>query len=38
VVDTLDGGESPTDALLTDVQLILTVVAWVGVCIFMLLP
>ena len=38
VVDTLDGGESPTDALLTDVQLMLTVLAWVGVCVWMLLP
>lgn len=32
VVEELDGGESPTDALLADWQLLLTVVLWVGVC------
>ncbi|MDO4795082.1 MAG: decaprenyl-phosphate phosphoribosyltransferase [Brachymonas sp.] len=32
VVETLDGGESPTDALLADWQLLLTVVLWVLAC------
>ncbi|GAA5180612.1 decaprenyl-phosphate phosphoribosyltransferase [Niveibacterium umoris] len=32
VVESLDGGESPTDALLEDWQLLLTVLAWVGAC------
>lgn len=32
IVDTLEGGESPTDALFSDWQLILTIVIWVGVC------
>lgn len=32
VVEELDGGESPTDALLADWQLLLTVVTWVAVC------
>lgn len=38
VVDELDGGESPTDALLADWQLLLTVVLWVGVCVVTLWP
>jgi decaprenyl-phosphate phosphoribosyltransferase len=38
VVDALDGGESPTDALLTDWQLLATVVAWVAVCVYALWP
>ncbi len=38
VVDVLDGGESPTDALLTDWPLLLTVVAWVAVCMWALWP
>jgi decaprenyl-phosphate phosphoribosyltransferase len=38
VVDQLDGGESPTDALLADIQLLLTVVLWVGVCAWALWP
>jgi len=32
VVEKLDGGESPTDALLADWQLLLTVVVWVAAC------
>lgn len=32
VVEALDGGESPTDALLADWQLLLTVVFWVMTC------
>jgi 4-hydroxybenzoate polyprenyltransferase len=38
VVEELDGGESPTDALLADWQLLLTVVAWVSVCAWSLWP
>jgi decaprenyl-phosphate phosphoribosyltransferase len=36
VVDVLDGGESPTDALLKDWPLLLTVVGWVVACIWAL--
>ncbi len=32
VVEELDGGESPTDALLNDWQLLLTVVLWIAAC------
>lgn len=32
VVEALDGGESPTDALLADWQLLLTVLLWVAAC------
>jgi len=32
IVEIGKGGESPTDALVTDVQLMLTVVAWLGLC------
>ena len=38
VVDVLDGGESPTDALLTDWPLLLTVVGWVSACLWALWP
>ena len=38
VVETLDGGESPTDALLADWQLLLTVLVWGGVCMWALWP
>jgi 4-hydroxybenzoate polyprenyltransferase len=38
VVEALDGGESPTDALLSDWPLLLTVVSWVGVCVWALWP
>lgn len=38
VVETLDGGESPTDALLTDWQLSVTVVLWVTLCSWALWP
>ena len=34
VVDELDGGESPTDALLRDWPLLITVLAWVAVCVW----
>jgi 4-hydroxybenzoate polyprenyltransferase len=38
VVEALDGGESPTDALLTDWQLSLTVLLWVAACGWALWP
>lgn len=38
VVDQLDGGESPTDALLSDAQLIAVVVLWIGTCTWALWP
>ena len=38
VVESLAGGESPTDALFSDWQLLLTVTIWVGVCFWALWP
>ena len=38
VVDVLDGGESPTDALLNDGPLLFTVVGWVAACLWALWP
>lgn len=38
VVEELDGGESPTDALLNDWQLLLIVAFWVAACGWMLWP
>lgn len=38
VVEALDGGESPTDALLEDWQLLLTVVLWIAACAWTLWP
>lgn len=38
VVDARDGGESPTDALLQDWQLLFTVAAWIGVCVWNIWP
>ncbi|KPQ30437.1 MAG: UbiA prenyltransferase [Marinobacter excellens HL-55] len=38
VVETMDGGESPTDALFSDWQLLLTVVLWVAACGWALWP
>lgn len=38
VVETLEGGESPTDALFSDWQLLLTVVLWVLACGWALWP
>lgn len=38
VVEELEGGESPTDALLADVPLMLTVLVWIGVCGWVLRP
>ena len=34
VVETLEGGESPTDALLSDIPLIVTILFWVGACAY----
>lgn len=38
VVEKLDGGESPTDALLSDAQLLVTVAVWIGACLWVLWP
>jgi decaprenyl-phosphate phosphoribosyltransferase len=38
VVEELEGGESPTDALLADWQLLLTVVLWTSICGWALWP
>ncbi|MDR1529356.1 MAG: decaprenyl-phosphate phosphoribosyltransferase [Burkholderiales bacterium] len=38
VVETLDRGESPTDVLLSDWQLLLTVVLWIAFCVWALWP
>jgi 4-hydroxybenzoate polyprenyltransferase len=38
VVEARDEGESPTDALLTDLQLIATILLWIGACIWALWP
>lgn len=38
VVEKFDGGESPTDALLADWQLMLTVVLWIAACVWALWP
>lgn len=38
VTEIQEGGESPTDALLSDKQLMLTVIGWIGVCLWVLWP
>ena len=38
IVETLKGGESPTDVIIQDKQILLTVFLWVGCCIWVLLP
>lgn len=38
VVDVLDGGESPTDALLKDWPLLLTILVWVVACVWAVWP
>lgn len=38
VVEVLDGGESPTDALLSDWQLMATAMLWTSVCVWTLWP
>ncbi|HFT8656079.1 TPA: decaprenyl-phosphate phosphoribosyltransferase [Enterobacter cloacae] len=37
-VDSLDGGESPTDSLLSDYPLMVTILVWIGTCVYVLLP
>lgn len=36
LVDVLNEGESPTDALLQDIQLLLTVILWIGCCFWVI--
>jgi decaprenyl-phosphate phosphoribosyltransferase len=38
VVEKLEGGESPTDALLSDLPLLATVLLWVAACVWVLWP
>jgi len=38
VVEKLEGGESPTDALLFDLPLLATVLVWIGACLWVLWP
>jgi hypothetical protein len=38
VVEEQDGGESPTDILFTDWQLLLAIIVWGGVWLWMLWP
>lgn len=38
IVEKFEGGESPTDALLSDWQLLLTVALWVAACGWVLWP
>jgi 4-hydroxybenzoate polyprenyltransferase len=37
VIESLDGGESPTDAVLSDLPLAVAIVIWVGICVLALL-
>lgn len=38
VVEKLEGGESPTDALLSDLPLLGTVLVWIGACLWVMWP
>jgi 4-hydroxybenzoate polyprenyltransferase len=38
IVETLKGGESPTDVIVQDWQILLTVAFWIGCCIWVLIP
>lgn len=38
VVESLEGGESPTDALMADKQLLVTILVWIGACGWALWP
>lgn len=38
IVDTLKGGESPTDVIIKDKQILFTVAVWIACCIWVLLP
>jgi len=36
VVERLDGGESPTDAVLSDLPLAIAILIWIGICLVVL--
>ena len=38
IVETLKGGESPTDVIIQDKQILMTVLLWIGCCIWVLFP
>lgn len=38
IVETLKGGESPTDVIIQDKQILMTILLWIGCCIWVLLP
>lgn len=38
IVDTLKGGESPTDVVIYDKQILITVLLWTGFCMWVLIP
>lgn len=38
IVETLKGGESPTDVIIQDWQILMTVTLWIGCCIWVLVP
>lgn len=38
IVEAFEGGESPADALLSDWQLLVTVLIWLGICVWVLWP
>ncbi|MEK5758336.1 decaprenyl-phosphate phosphoribosyltransferase [Acinetobacter variabilis] len=38
IVETLKGGESPTDVIIQDKQILMTILVWIGCCIWALLP
>lgn len=38
IVETLDEGESPTDVIIQDPQILITVFTWVAFCIWLLIP
>jgi 4-hydroxybenzoate polyprenyltransferase len=38
VVETREGGETPTDVLLTDYPLIACILIWAGICVYALMP
>lgn len=38
IIETLKGGESPTDVVIYDKQILLTVLLWAGFCIWVLIP
>ncbi|MGS0706573.1 decaprenyl-phosphate phosphoribosyltransferase [Acinetobacter sp. ANC 3781] len=38
IVETLKGGESPTDVIIQDKQILITILLWLGFCIWALFP